>query len=424
MNFIMDRRIEQLIRKGAKIVAPNNTWISPEVNLDNISGKDTIIYPGSRIRGKDTVIAPGVELGLEGPVTIENCILDSGVELKGGYFRNSVFLSGSTMGMPAHVREACIVEEQVKAAHAVGLKQTILMPYVTLGSLINLCDCLVAGGTGPDDHTEIGSSFIHFNFSPDGQKATPSLIGDVPRGVMLKEPRIFLGGQGGIVGPTRIAFGTVSSAGSILRNDVLKQNQLVSTANREFSKDLTTYSPKRMKRVLFNNVLYIANLIALRQWYSNVRRPFFQAKPMGDKIITNALMILDIAKSERLKRLIKFLEKIKSTRDASERKDIQGDNLLQDVDQVIALLDKETHSARANRLMHEFLKAFNPEEKARKGIDYIDAIKNLDKETSVRGTAWLYQVVQDNLEALGPYMPSLKKALIQEASGKEDNLIA
>ncbi len=420
MNFIMDRRIEQLIRKGAKIVAPNNTWISPEVNLDNISGKDTIIYPGSRIRGKDTVIAPGVELGLEGPVTIENCILDSGVELKGGYFRNSVFLSGSTMGMPAHVREACIVEEQVKAAHAVGLKQTILMPYVTLGSLINLCDCLVAGGTGPDDHTEIGSSFIHFNFSPDGQKATPSLIGDVPRGVMLKEPRIFLGGQGGIVGPTRIAFGTVSSAGSILRNDVLKQNQLVSTANREFSKDLTTYSPKRMKRVLFNNVLYIANLIALRQWYSNARRPFFQAKPMGDKIITNALMILDIAKSERLKRLIKFL----ATRDASERKNIQGDNLLQDVDQVIGLLDKETHSARANRLMHEFLKAFNPEEKARKGIDYIDAIKNLDKETSVRGTAWLYQVVQDNLEALGPYMPSLKKALIQEASGKEDNLIA
>ena len=34
------------------------------------------------------------------------------------------------------------------------------------------------------EHTEVGSRFIHFNFTPRGQsgdKATPSLIGDVAR---------------------------------------------------------------------------------------------------------------------------------------------------------------------------------------------------------------------------------------------------
>ena len=107
------------------------------------------------------------------------------------------------MGPGAQVREGCLLEEEANGAHCVGLKQTILFPFVTLGSLINFCDCLMAGGTSRKDHSEVGSSYIHFNFTPDGDKTTASLFGDVPRGVMLDQPPIFLGGQGGAVGPVR-----------------------------------------------------------------------------------------------------------------------------------------------------------------------------------------------------------------------------
>ena len=48
------------------------------------------------------------------------------VELKGGYFSKSVFLDKSNMGLGAHVREGCILEEEVSAGHTVGLKQTLL----------------------------------------------------------------------------------------------------------------------------------------------------------------------------------------------------------------------------------------------------------------------------------------------------------
>ena len=75
----------------------------------------------------------------------------------------------------------------------------------------------MAGGTSRKNHSEIGSSYIHFNFTPHQDKATASLIGDVPRGVMLDQPPIFLGGQGGLVGPVRIAYGTVIPAGTICR---------------------------------------------------------------------------------------------------------------------------------------------------------------------------------------------------------------
>ncbi len=162
------------------------------------------IFPGCRIRGSATSIGPGCRIGAEAPATLVNCRVGRGVRFNGGFAEEAVFLDGASAGSGAHIRPGTLFEEQASCAHAVGLKQTILMPYVTLGSLINFCDCLMAGGTGPKDHSEVGSSYIHFNFTAHQDKATPSLIGDVPRGVMLDRPPIFLGGQGGLVGPVRI----------------------------------------------------------------------------------------------------------------------------------------------------------------------------------------------------------------------------
>ena len=125
------------------------------------------------------------------------------------------------------MREGTILEEEASIAHTVGLKQTILFPFVTLGSLINFCDCLMAGGTDRKNHSEVGSSYIHFNFTPNQDKATPSLIGDVPRGVMLNQRPIFLGGQGGMVGPVRLDYGITVAAGTILRKDELRPNRLI-----------------------------------------------------------------------------------------------------------------------------------------------------------------------------------------------------
>ena len=179
-------KIEKLIKKGVKIANPGAVEIGPEVDVNRISGEGVIIYPGSRILGSDTLILAGVKLGYEGPVTVDNCQIGPDVELKGGYFNRSVFLDKAKCSLGSHVREATILEEQASIAHTVALKHTILLPFVTLGSLINFCDCLMAGGTSRKNHSEVGSSYIHFNFTPSQDKATASLIGDVPRGVDRK----------------------------------------------------------------------------------------------------------------------------------------------------------------------------------------------------------------------------------------------
>jgi len=101
------------------------------------------------------LILQGSKLGHEGPVTLKNCQLGPKVELKGGFFRDAVFLKNVSMGSGSNVREGTILEEESRVAHSVGLKQTILLPFVTLGSLINFCDCLMAGGTSRKDHSEV-----------------------------------------------------------------------------------------------------------------------------------------------------------------------------------------------------------------------------------------------------------------------------
>ena len=220
-------KIEKLIEKGVKINRPTSVEIGDEVDVDRISADGVVIYAGCKIFGAETLILPGAKLGYEAPVTVDNCQVGPDVELKGGYFNQAVFLEKARLGLGSHIREATILEEQAVVAHTVGLKHTILFPFVTLGSLINFCDCLMAGGTSRKNHSEVGSSYIHFNFTPSQDKATASLIGDVPGGVMLNRQPIFLGGQGGLVGPCRLNFGITVAAGTIVRKDEIRENRLV-----------------------------------------------------------------------------------------------------------------------------------------------------------------------------------------------------
>ena len=201
------------------------------------------------------------------------------------------------MGDVRRCRDGTILEEEANGAHCVGLKQTILFPFVTLGSLINFCDCLMAGGTSRKNHSEVGSSYIHFNYTPNQDKATASLIGDVPRGVMLNQPPIFLGGQGGMVGPLRLGYGTVVAAGSILRQDCPEDNQLITGASRHNKvKDVVLKFYPNIRRILQNNVLYIANLAALESWYIDVRESYFAAQEFGPLIYAGARDQLSLAK--------------------------------------------------------------------------------------------------------------------------------
>ncbi|MHB1018140.1 MAG: UDP-N-acetylglucosamine pyrophosphorylase [Coriobacteriia bacterium] len=376
-------KVARLKEKGVLIPSPASMDIGDSVDIDRISGDGVVLHPGCRIHGARTVISAGCVLGAEGPVTLDDCWLGPKVELKGGSFKRSVFLEKANMGLGAQVREACLLEEEANGAHCVGLKQTILLPFVTLGSLINFCDCLMAGGTSRKDHSEVGSSYIHFNYTPDGDKTTPSMFGDVPRGVMLDQPPIFLGGQGGAVGPVRVNYGTVVAAGSTLRFDVAERNQLVFASPPEsFFQDRTPHAYRNLARVVHNNVVYLANLVALEQWYRHVRQPFFERQELGALVYAGALETLAAARDERTKRLIAMASKVPDTHAA-------GGGLRACVDDLCALYasDEDLPDGR------EFLDLLQPAEAATRG-NYLETVQGLSPEARAAGVEWLEQVVE------------------------------
>jgi hypothetical protein len=302
--------VQNLLDRGVIIPCPFSVEVDPYLSPDQIA-PGVILHTGCQISGESTSIGPGCELGKESPVAVEDCQLGRNVELKGGFFSGSTFLDGVQMGSAAHVRPAALLEEESGGAHAVAFKQTIFLSFVTAGSLINFCDALMAGGTSRKNHSEIGSSYIHFNFTPHQDKATPSLIGDVPRGVFLDQPPIFLGGQGGLVGPVRIAYGTVLPAGAICRQDVLEERSLFCPpATEPGTRPFAMGIYRGVQRIVENNLIYIGNLWALRAWYRHVRVRTMSSDAFARACHTGALKQIEEGLKERIKRLKELADKM------------------------------------------------------------------------------------------------------------------
>jgi hypothetical protein len=377
------RAIAALLDKGVNIPIPLSLDIGAEVDVDRISADGVTIHPGCRIRGGRTVISAGVTLGSEGPVTIEDCRLGPNVSLKGGYAANAVFLEGANLGLGHQVREGTLLEEEASGAHCVGLKQTILFPFVTLGSLVNFCDCLLSGGTSRSNHSEVGSSYIHFNFTPRGDKATASLFGDVARGVMLREPPIFLGGQGGAVGPVTVGYGSVIAAGSVLRGDV-PDGQLAIVGSPPSTQVPFNQSIYRdVNPLVAKNVVYIANLRTLQEWYRRARAPFFAAQELGELIYEGSLEILAAAMSERSKRLQAMVAKVSPDDEDRTR-------LREHIAELCrVLLTEPLATPPPDELFTVLAQA------AASGTPYIAAVRNLSPNYVATSTAWLEEIVEE-----------------------------
>jgi UDP-N-acetylglucosamine/UDP-N-acetylgalactosamine diphosphorylase len=239
-------------------------------------------------------------------------VIGENAEVASGYLKESVMLRDARVGSNAHIRAGTLLEEEASIGHAVGLKHTVLMSFVTFGSLINFCDALISGGRSRKEHTEVGSGFIHFNYTPRGRagdKATPSLIGNVTEGVFLRQRRIFLGGLSGIVGPQKVGFGSLTVAGQVLRREV-PPNRIVGDAGRRIDQEFNALNefPSRIVRA---NLEYIGQLAALQAWYRHVRlaRIPIRAEYNDLLIVTQAATdLLAVLIGERAQRLRQFLD--------------------------------------------------------------------------------------------------------------------
>ncbi|MDY0362335.1 MAG: protein GlmU [Desulforegulaceae bacterium] len=387
----MDKIIEKLIKKGVLIENPYSIIIDKTIDINNIE-PGAVLNQGTRLSGENTYISKGCIVGKEGPASIENCVAAKNCIFGSGYFSGSVFLEGSKTGSNAHVRKGCILEEKSSIAHTCGIKQTILFPYATLGSLINFCDCMLTGGTSSKNHSEVGSSFIHFNFTPNQDKATPSLMGNVFEGVFLNKPPVFLGGQGGIIGPLRISFGCTSAAGSILRRDELRENRLVfENLHKNLNTDVKTGIYLSLNKILKNNLFYISNLIAFKNWYMFVRKNF-----LNEKIYDFSILTINDAIKERVNQLKKLSDKVQSGIEILKKEGKNSrlielkENYCENASKIFDLIFKFMESENlCSKERDDFLENFEN----KSDLSYLETIHSMSETNINSGSLWLNKII-------------------------------
>jgi bifunctional UDP-N-acetylglucosamine pyrophosphorylase/glucosamine-1-phosphate N-acetyltransferase len=265
-------RIELLRKQGVEVWGSARVYISPDVCLKNVC--PGAILKNASISGAETMIGRRSEIGTSGTAVLCNSQIGNDVELGAGFYDSVTLLSSSKARGFAEFRAGTLLEETAEVGHNVGLKNIFLGVGVVAGSNINLCDIIVTGGSSRQNHTEIGSGTIHFNFDPRRDKFG-SLLGDAA-GLLLCSPPIFVGGNVGLVAPLHIGYGAVIPAGTTVRSDV-PNGKLFNASSPGQETEMKDFEPALyfdMSRKCITTARLIGTLHALREFYECVRMPF------------------------------------------------------------------------------------------------------------------------------------------------------
>ena len=334
------QELAALARRGVVMPAPEQVFIAQDVPLEAVAA-GAVLHPFTRLAGAATRVDAGAVIGASGPATLENAwvgagavvgrlgpvtlrdsVAGPGAVLGSGVAEHSVFLGREgdapefTTGYGFRARPGTLYEEGANSAQHTDTKMTVLLPWVTLGSNLNWCDILVAGGRGPDPgcFTEIGSGVIHFNFTPRGDKATGSMLGDVREGVFLQQARLFIGGNVSLIGPVTADFGAATPAGGRhagrLRMGMNPPLPPLETgALGEF--DLEVYGS--VSGVYQSQVRMIGELSAMAVWYEQVRKRLAHGDADRAELYRRGGDMVRLNLNERIKQLTAFAGRVEGS---------------------------------------------------------------------------------------------------------------
>jgi hypothetical protein len=229
---------------------------------------------------------------------------------------------------------------------------------------------------------------------------------------MLNQTPIFLGGQGGLVGPCRLEFGTVLAAGSICRKDELRPNRLIQEGARSLNIPYTRGLHLTLKRIVVNNILYIANLMALRQWYAHVRSEFV-GRDFTRELFEGLKETLQMAIQERIARLLAYCRNMRVSGAPETVQENRQCEIFSNCSQLerMFLMQKtwQGNTIFRDRFLEAVQKGIRESGKA-----YISVIQGISEKPRESGTAWLQGMVDHILNEALEIFPLLATGLTGE----------
>jgi hypothetical protein len=207
----------------------------------------------------------------------------------------------------------------------------------------------------------------------------------------------------------------VIAAGEVRRGDCPEGGKLLQGEGKQASaKPFHPGLYGDIRRRVTNNILYLANLLALRQWYIHVRFSFPGDPEMGEALYRGALETLDAAMAERLARFKVLAEKMGKSLELGESflpEETRGDVLRQQREfrerwPELSACVTDRREEEAGRKERDGFLANIVSVRDAQGNDYIRTIRSLDRGVSSLGTLWLQRVVAAVAERALACVPS------------------
>jgi len=323
-------------------------------------------------------------------------ILGAGVAEQAVFLGKESMVNDFTTGYGFRVRKGSLYEEDSSSAQHTDTKMTILFPWATLGSDINFCDALLAGGTGPElgSFSEVGSGTIHFNYSIRGDKATASLFGDVLQGVFLEQERLFIGGKNSLLGPVKADFGAMTAAGARIKGKLPKGLNY----GHPLSKGTVHYDARifsDVSGIVKNQINVLAELTALANWYKQVRINCVAQTHEQKFLYESGLRMVELNYQERLDQLSRYVDSLEnsvrllegmqtSKKEISEQKDL--------LSRWPKLGSEFKNLGKYETQIPKSLKEELENMQSQGQSDYTGLIKNLSQSGKQSGKTWLSEI--------------------------------
>lgn len=209
-----------------------------------------------------------------------------------------------------------------------------------------------------------------------------------------------------MVGPCRMEFGNVVAAGSIIRKDESRPGRLIQeSARKSVNIPFTNGLHLTLRRIMANNITYIANLLALMQWYKQARR-LFVGRRFPEALLDGLCQTLDTNIQERVNRLIEYCGLMPVGQPLDSAHAICQNELHLNVSRISDILPALQQIDGEGPFRDNFLKDLQKTIQT-KGNDYIAVIQALPANVSEWGTQWLQGIVSQVVSGLTGIFPSL-----------------
>lgn len=205
---IMKRRInEKHMRNGVTIIDPSNTYIGPDVEIE----QDVVIFPGSILSGEtsiktEAIIGPNSE--------IVDSIIGEKTNVRHSVVTKSKIGKKVNIGPYAHIRPESNIGNQVKIGNFVEVKKSEFGDDSKASHLSYIGDAVVG------KNVNIGCGTITVNY--DGKNKHLTTI----------EDDVFIGCNSNLVAPVTIEQGSYVAAGSTITTDVPKESLAIARSRQ------------------------------------------------------------------------------------------------------------------------------------------------------------------------------------------------